>query len=178
MITPPSWHKKPWTGCITLLSTEVGHSRLTKKKNKLHYFLARPVMTSPNISQLPPSQRMPTADQARGQALKGAEVQDGAAENRAALQHGAGKHLPTISETDRNWGCPGLSKIGDLGIPKSTKHNSPYTVLHRIAFGSSGKFCKHLPHLHNSRVAIGFQHALFQHLHLACEGDSDLILRL
>lgn len=42
---------------------------------------------------------MPTADQARGQALKGAEVQDGAAENRAALQHGAGKHLPTISET-------------------------------------------------------------------------------
>lgn len=116
-------------------------------------------MTSPNISQLPPSQRMPTAEQARGQALKGAEVQDRAAENRAALQHSAGKHLPTVSETGdaqvfQNWRS---------WHPKSDK-----------AFG----FCKHLPHLHNSRVAIGFQHALFQHLHLACKGDSDLILRL
>lgn len=172
MITPPSWHKKPWTGCITLLSTEVGQS-LTKKTNCIIFWHGQswPVPTSANFhpandANSRSSQR--TSSQGSWSPRRGSRKQGCAATRRGKAP----------AHYKRNWGCPGLSKIGDLGIPKSTKYNSPYTVLHRIAFGSFGKFCKHLPHLHNSRVAIGFQHALFQHLHLACEGDSDLILRL
>ena len=72
----------------------------------------------------------PSQHPAKGQALKGAEVQHRAAENRAALQHGTGKHLPKKPRSreagrEKVW-SPGLSKLEALGIPKSPTYHYPY----------------------------------------------------